>query len=149
MRIALVGAEGQLGAAIAREFHAGHEVIEFTHSMLDVTSDEAVRQVMGRAGPDAIVNCAAYNDVDGAEDHPVDALNVNAFAVRALARAAGDCNAALVHYSTDFVFDGRASRPYTETDTPNPRGAYAASKLMGEWFAADAPRAYVLRVESL
>jgi len=149
MRIALVGAEGQLGAAIAREFHAGHEVIEFTHSMLDVTSDEAVRQVLGRARPGAIVNCAAYNDVDGAEDHPVDALNVNAFAVRALARAAGDCGSVLVHYSTDFVFDGGASRPYTETDAPNPRGAYAASKLMGEWFAADAPRAYVLRVESL
>jgi len=149
MRIALVGAEGQLGAVIAREFYSGHEVIEFTHSMLDVTSDEAVRGVIGRAKPDAIINCAAYNDVDGAEDHPVDALNVNAFAVRGLARAAQACNAALVHYSTDFVFDGKASQPYTETDEPNPRGAYAASKLMGEWFAADAPRAYVLRVESL
>jgi dTDP-4-dehydrorhamnose reductase len=149
MRIALVGAEGQLGAAIAREFHSGHEVIEFTHSILDVTNDDAVREVIGRAKPDAIINCAAYNDVDGAEDHPVDALNVNAFAVRGLARAAQACNAALVHYSTDFVFDGKANQPYTETNTPNPRGAYAASKLMGEWFAADALRAYVLRVESL
>jgi len=149
MRIALVGAEGQLGAAMAREFRAGHEVIEFTHSMLDVTSDEAVRDIIGRAKPDAIINCAAYNDVDGAEDHPVEALNLNSFAVRALARAASRADAALVHYSTDFVFDGTANQPYTETDTPNPRGAYAASKLMGEWFAADAPRAYVLRVESL
>ena len=149
MRIAVVGAEGQLGAAIAREFRHGHEVVEFTHSMLDVTSDDAVREILGRAKPDAIVNCAAYNDVDGAEDRPVDALNLNAFAVRALARAAGVCNCALVHYSSDFVFDGKASTPYTERDTPNPRGAYAASKLMGEWFAADAPRAYVLRVESL
>jgi dTDP-4-dehydrorhamnose reductase len=149
MRIAVVGAEGQLGAAIAREFRHGHEVIEFTHSMLDVTNDDAVREILGRAKPDAIVNCAAYNDVDGAEDHPVEALNLNAFAVCALARAAGAYNCALVHYSTDFVFDGTASGPYVETDTPNPRGAYAASKLMGEWFAADAPRAYVLRVESL
>ena len=149
MRIALVGAEGQLGAAIAREFHARHDVVEITHSMLDVTHDEAVRELMARAKPDAIINCAAYNDVDGAEDHPVDALNVNAFAVRALARAAAACGCALVHYSTDFVFDGKASRPYTEADAPNPRGAYAASKLIGEWFAADAPRAYVLRVESL
>jgi len=149
MRIALVGAEGQLGAAVAREFSGAHEVIQFTHSMLDVTSDEAVREVLGRAKPDAIINCAAYNNVDGAEDHPVDALNVNAFAVRALARAAAVSGCALVHYSTDFVFDGKAAEPYTETDTPNPRGAYAASKLMGEWFAADAPRAYVLRVESL
>jgi dTDP-4-dehydrorhamnose reductase len=117
--------------------------------MLDVTNDEAVREAMARATPDAIINCAAYNNVDGAEDHPVDALNVNAFAVHALARAARACGAALVHYGTDFVFDGKATQPYTETDPPNPRGAYAASKLMGEWFAADAPRAYVLRVESL
>ena len=149
MRIALVGAEGQLGAAIAHECRPGHDVLEITHSMLDITDDEAVRALMAKAKPDAIVNCAAYNDVDGAEDRPVDALNLNAFAVRALARAADACGCALVHYSTDFVFDGKASRPYTETDAPNPRGAYAASKLMGEWFAADAPRAYVLRVESL
>jgi len=149
MRIAVVGAEGQLGAAVVKECRSAHEVVEFTHSGLDVTDDEAVRLVLAKAKPDAIVNCAAYNDVDGAEDHPVDALNLNAFAVRALARAAGACNAALVHYSTDFVFDGKASQPYTETDATNPRGAYAASKLMGEWFAADAPRAYVLRVESL
>jgi dTDP-4-dehydrorhamnose reductase len=117
--------------------------------MLDITNDEQVRTVMGRAKPDAIVNCAAYNDVDGAEDHPVDALNLNTFAVRALARAANACDASLVHYSTDFVFDGKASQPYTENDAPNPRGTYAASKLLGEWFAEDAPRAYVLRVESL
>jgi len=152
VRIALVGAEGQLGAAVARECHAGpgnNVVVEITHSMLDVTSDEAVRDVLGRAKPDAIVNCTAFNDVDGAEDRPVEALNLNAFAVRALARAAAACGCALVHYSTDFVFDGTASQPYLETDAPNPRGAYAASKLMGEWFAADAPRAYVLRVESL
>ena len=149
MRIAIVGAEGQLGAAVAKECRSGHEVVEFTHSMLDVTNDEAVAHAMGVAKPDAIVNCAAYNNVDGAEDHPVEALNLNAFAVRALARAADACDAALVHYSTDFVFDGKAAQPYVETDAPNPRGAYAASKLMGEWFAADAPRAYVLRVESL
>jgi len=149
MRVALVGAEGQLGAVIAREFRAGHDVIEFTHGMLDIADDTAVRNVLGRARPEVIINCAGYNDVDGAEDHPVDALNVNAFAVRALAKAATGCNCALVHYSTDFVFDGTATQPYVETDATNPRGAYAASKLLGEWFALAAPRAYVLRVESL
>ena len=149
MRIALVGAEGQLGAAIAHECCSGHDVIEFSHGLLDVTNDAAVRETMARAKPDAIINCAAYNDVDGAEDHAVDALNLNAFAVRALARAAAAEQCALVHYSTDFVFDGKAGRPYAESDAPNPRGTYAASKLMGEWFAAEAPRAYVLRVESL
>jgi dTDP-4-dehydrorhamnose reductase len=149
MRVAVVGARGQLGTAIVREFEPRHDVVAFAHDTLDIGDDAAVAAAMARAQPQAIINCAAYNDVDGAEDHPVEALNANAFAVRALARAAAEHGAAFVHYSTDFVFDGTASEPYTETDSPNPRGTYAASKLLGEWFAADAPRAYVLRVESL
>jgi len=149
MRIAVVGARGQLGAAVVHECSSVHEVTAFARADLDVTDDKAVASAMGRARPQVIINCAAYNDVDAAEDHPVDALNGNAFAVRLLARAASDHGAALVHYSTDFVFDGAASAPYTEEDQPNPRSVYAASKLLGEWFAADAPRAYVLRVESL
>jgi dTDP-4-dehydrorhamnose reductase len=109
-----------------------------------------VARAVADAGPDAIVNCAAFNDVDGAEDRPEQALAVNAFAVRSLALAAEKAGAVLVHYSTDFVFDGkRTSEPYTEQDDPSPRSTYASSKLMGEWFALDAPRAYVLRVESL
>ena len=149
MRIAVVGARGQLGAAIVQEFSAAHDVQAFGHADLDVTDDGAVSKTMAAVGPEAIVNCVAYNDVDGSEDHPVDALNINAFAVRALARAAAAHDAAFVHYSTDFVFDGAASQPYSEVDPPNPRSVYAASKLIGEWFAADVPRAYVLRVESL
>jgi dTDP-4-dehydrorhamnose reductase len=149
MRIAVLGARGQLGAAIVHECQGRHEAIAFDRAALDVTDDKAVAGAMAKARPDVIVNCAAYNDVDGAEDHAVDALSVNAFAVRALARAASEVGATLVHYSTDFVFDGTASGPYVETDAPNPRSTYAASKLLGEWFAADAPRAYVLRVESL
>jgi dTDP-4-dehydrorhamnose reductase len=149
MRLAVVGARGQLGMAILREFEPGHDVVALGRDTLDISDDAAVAAAMARIQPQAIINCAAYNNVDGAEDHPVEALNVNAFAVRALARAAAEHDAAFVHYSTDFVFDGTSSEPYTETDSPNPRGAYAASKLLGEWFAADAPRAYVLRVESL
>ncbi len=87
--------------------------------------------------------------MDGAEDQPVEALAVNAFAVRSLAKAATGVGCVLVHYSTDFVFDGRASAPYTEEDAPNPRSTYACSKLIGEWFAQETPRHYVLRVESL
>jgi dTDP-4-dehydrorhamnose reductase len=149
MRIAVVGAGGQLGAAVVHECRDRHDVIGFNRSALDVSDDKAVAAAMAEARPDVIVNCAAFNDVDGAEDHAVDALSVNAFAVRALAMAARDTNATLVHYSTDFVFDGKATQPYVETDETNPRSTYAASKLLGEWFAADAPRAYVLRVESL
>ncbi len=149
MRVAVIGARGQLGTAVLRECEPRHEVMAFGRDTLDAADDRAVAAAMARARPDVIVNCAAYNDVDGAEDHPVEALNANAFAVRALARAAADHGAAFVHYSTDFVFDGTASAPYTETDQPNPKSTYAASKLLGEWFASDAPRAYVLRVESL
>jgi dTDP-4-dehydrorhamnose reductase len=149
VRIAVVGAGGQLGAAIVHECSAAHDTIPLTRADLDVTDDEAIATVVARVRPDAIVNCAAYNDVDAAEDHPVDALNGNAFAVRALARAAEPHAAILVHYSSDFVFDGETSAPYTEEDRPGPHSVYAASKLLGEWFALDAPREYVLRVESL
>ena len=148
MRIAVVGARGQLAAAVVHECRERHDVITFDRAALDVTDDKAVASALATARPDVIVNGAAYNDVDGAEDHAVEALSVNAFAVRSLANAAARLNASLVHYSTDFVFDGHASEPYVETDVPNPRSTYAASKLIGEWFAADAPRAYVLRVES-
>ena len=149
MRIAVVGARGQLGGAIVHECSGSHETIPLGRAELDVTSDAQVAETLERIRPEAIVNCAAYTQVDAAEDHPVDALNANAFAVRALACAADRLGAAFVHYSTDFVFDGTASTPYQEDDPPGPRSVYAASKLLGEWFARDAPRAYVLRVESL
>jgi dTDP-4-dehydrorhamnose reductase len=144
----VAGARGQLGAAIVHEC-AAHDLVPLGRADLDVVDDRAVAEAIDRVRPDAIVNCVAYNDVDAAEDHPVDALEVNAFALRAFASGAERIGAALVHYSTDFVFDGTAAAPYTETDRPAPRSVYAASKLLGEWFALDAPRAYVLRVETL
>ena len=149
MRIAIFGAGGQLGAAVAEECASGHEVVSFRRADLDMSDDAAVAAAVARVRPAAIVNGVAYTDVDGSEDHPVDALNANAFAVRSLVRAAEAQGAVLVHYSTDFVFDGRSATPYTEEDRPNPRSAYGASKLLGEWFALEAPRSYVLRVESL
>jgi len=150
VRVAVVGARGQLGAAIVHEFSASaHDVIRFSHQALDVTADDAVETAMERARPDAIINCAAYNEVDAAEDHPVAALDLNAFAVRTLARAAERAGAAFVHYGSDFVFDGNTTAPYGENATPSPLSSYGASKMLGEWFALDAPRSYVLRVESL
>jgi dTDP-4-dehydrorhamnose reductase len=149
MRIAVVGAAGQLAAAVVSECRASHEVVTFSRSELDVCDDRAVAAAMDRTRPDVIVNGAAFNDVDGAEDRPVEALNLNAFAVRALAAAARAQRAVLVHYSTDFVFDGQATTPYTEDEKPSPRSTYAMSKLLGEWFALDVPGSFVLRVESL
>jgi dTDP-4-dehydrorhamnose reductase len=149
MRIAVVGARGQLGAALGHELAAGHETVAFGRAELDISDAAAVAAAMARVGPDVILNAAAFTNVDAAEDRPIEALNSNAFGVRALARAARVHGAALVHYSTDFVFDGRATTPYLETDRPNPQSVYASSKLLGEWFALDAPRSYVLRVEGL
>jgi dTDP-4-dehydrorhamnose reductase len=146
--VLIIGAAGQLGATMVRAFE-GTEVVAHTRASLDITDGIAVARAVAAAAPQAIVNCAAFNDVDGAESAPLDALSVNALAVRSLARAAGAAGATLIHYSTDFVFDGTAAEPYDERTPPSPRSTYAASKLLGEWFALDAPRAFVLRVESL
>jgi len=149
MKILITGAGGQLGRTVVTALTGGHEVVAATLADLDVRSHDAVRSLVARTRPHAIVNCAAYTDVDAAEDQSVEALEVNAFAVRTLAAAAGETGASFVHYSTDFVFDGLADRPYVEEDRPNPRSTYACSKLIGEWLATEAARHYVLRVESL
>lgn len=147
--VLVLGAGGQLGEAMVDRLGAEHEVVARTRAELDVTVPDAVRAAVQTICPDLIVNCAAFTDVDRAELEPETALDVNAWAVRTLARAAHDADATLVHFSTDFVFDGETSSPYREVDEPNPRGVYAASKLLGEWLAAEVPRHYVLRVESL
>ena len=147
-RVFVTGAAGLLAGEILRTF-AGRIVAAHTRASLDVTDPDAVARAVATASPDAIINCAAFNDVDGAETRPQEALAVNALAVRNLAHAAERAGAVLVHYSTDFVFDGEATEPYREEARPSPRSVYAVSKLLGEWFALDAPQAYVLRVESL
>ncbi len=147
MRVLVLGAAGQLGGAFARL--SSHDVIGTTRGDVDVTRHEDLIALVGQRQPAVIVNCTAYNDVDGAEHDAGGALTVNAFAVRSMAEAAARVGATLVHYSTDFVFDGEADQAYTEDDRARPVSVYGMSKLLGEWLARDAPRAYVLRVESL
>jgi len=113
MRVMVTGAAGQLGGAIVQRFGGGHDVLPLTRGELDVTREADVARLVAAERPDVIINCTAYNDVDGAEDHARDAFEGNAFAVLALARAARDVSATLVHYGTDFIFDGLADRPYT------------------------------------
>jgi len=150
MRLLVTGARGLLGAAIVREFEAAAwEVTALDRAALDVTDGDAVSRRVAEARPDLVVNCVGYNNVDGAEQDAASALAVNALAVRSLAAAAREAGAVFVHYGTDFVFDGESDRPYVEDDRPNPRSVYAASKLLGEWFAVEHPRGYALRVESL
>lgn len=148
--VAVTGAPGQLGRALVRACELARvPVAPLSRADLDITDADAVEAALKAIGPAVVLNCASYNDVDGAEQDPRRALEVNAFGVRALARAARAAGALLLHYSTDFVFDGTGTRPYSEDDTPNPQSVYAASKLLGEWFALEEPESYVLRVESL
>jgi dTDP-4-dehydrorhamnose reductase len=146
--ILVVGAAGRLGAAIV-EIFGDRPVVAHTHASLDITDGDAVRRAVANAAPSAVINCAAFNHVDAAEDRPSEAIAVNALAVRTLARAADESGATFVHYGTDFVFDGSATTPYTEESAPAPQSCYAQTKLLGEWFARDATRGFVLRVESL
>jgi dTDP-4-dehydrorhamnose reductase len=147
--VMILGAGGQLGEAMTDGLAKGHEVISKTRAELDLTSAAAVKEAIATTMPDVVVNCSAYTNVDAAQTAPQQAIAVNSWAVRSVARAAAEIDAVFVHYSTDFVFDGVASEPYTEEAAPNPRGTYAVSKLLGEWFAAETPKHYVLRVESL
>ena len=143
------GAAGQLGEVMTVVLRRQWRTIPLTRADLDLADGAAVRRVVMELQPQAIVNCAGYNNVDGAEDNAAAAMSANALTVRTLAAVARDSDAVLVHYSSDFIFDGTADRPYREDSLPSPQSVYAASKLIGEWFAADAPAHYVLRVESL
>ena len=125
----VVGAGGRLGAAIVEGF-GDRRVIAHTRATLDITDAGAVTRAVEAVAPDVIVNCAAFNWVDEAEDRPIDAFAVNAFAVRSLARAAEAVDAVLVHYGSDFVFDGNATEPYDEAARPSPRSTYGLSKLL-------------------
>jgi dTDP-4-dehydrorhamnose reductase len=149
MKVLVLGANGQLGQATIARLGTRHDVVARTRKDLDIAQAAEVQDVMRSVHPEVVINCAAYTNVDGAQDEPLLALAANAWGPRNVAHAARAIDAAVVHYSTDFVFDGEGAEPYLESDPPKPQGTYAVSKLLGEWFCADVPRAYVLRVESL
>jgi len=139
-RVLIFGANGQLGVELAKEFAArGHRVSALARRDLDITDASRVDEAFAAHDPEIVLNAAAYNQVDVAEKEPLAALQVNALAVRNLALACRRGGAKLVHFSTDYVFDGTAGRPYLEDDGPHPLGAYAVSKLAGELYA----RAYL------
>ncbi len=119
-----------------REFRKrGYAVTGFERSAVDISDGARVERSLSEVDPAIVLNAAAYNQVDVAENEPLAAYQANALAVRNLAMACRQIDARLVHYSTDYVFDGTAGRPYTESDTPHPLGAYAVSKLAGELYA--------------
>lgn len=135
-RVVIFGAGGQLGVELVAEFsRRGFETKAFERSDVDITNRAAVEQCIADLDPAVVVNSAAYNQVDVAEKDPEAAYQVNALAVRNLALAARQTDARLVHFSTDYVFDGTAGRAYNESDKPHPLGAYAVSKYAGELYA--------------
>ncbi|HTM68952.1 MAG TPA: dTDP-4-dehydrorhamnose reductase [Candidatus Binatia bacterium] len=153
MKVLILGAKGNLGQDLVRAFGtAGCEVDAFDREQLDITDAAAVRARIAAGGYGAVVNAAAYNNVDAAEDPAnagvVRALNVDAPGV--MAEAARDAGAAFVHYSSDYVFEGEKPEGYAEDDEPNPVSAYGRSKLDGERVVAAAGGAwYVVRTSKL
>lgn len=134
MRILVTGANGQLGMtfqAIAPEYPE-HEFFFYTSKELDITNPKSVESAFQNCNPDVIINCAAYIAVDKAEDEPEKAFAVNAEGVKNIVYTCEKTDSALIHISTDYVFDGTKEEPYTEEDVPNPINVYGESKLAGE-----------------
>jgi dTDP-4-dehydrorhamnose reductase len=129
---------------------ANHEVVALPRDALDVTRPRLVHETVARERPDAVINCAAWTDVDAAESHEAAATEVNGHAAGHVAEAAAAAGAAVVHPSTDYVFDGTAGRPYVESDPVSPINAYGRSKAAGERAVAAAnPRHFVVRTSWL
>ena len=147
VRCALIGAAGQLGFDLARTFDLPGDLFRLTRADLDVLDRGAVERVLRDLRPTLVVNTTAYNRVDRAEEDGAAAFALNAGAVGTLADVCGSLGATLVHFSTDYVFDGHRSTPYGEDDAPAPLSAYGRSKLEGERAALTCyPRAFVFRV---
>ena len=150
MKILITGGAGMLAAALRAELSGrGHDVVALDRRGLDVTDAAAVGEVVAGARPGAVIQCAAYTDVDGAEAREDYAREVNAVATRTLARACALTGARFVYPSSDYVFDGSARRPYRPADETRPINAYGRSKQLGERAAAEADDWLVVRTSWL
>jgi dTDP-4-dehydrorhamnose reductase len=144
MRLLVTGAGGMLGRDVMRL--AGPDAVGLGHSELDITDAAATEAAVAAARPDAVLNCAAYTDVDGAEREPDEALRVNGEGAGNVAAAAARAGAAVLYVSSDYVFDGRKREPYVESDPTGPISSYGRSKLAGEEATAAAnPRHFLVR----
>ena len=150
MRVMLTGAGGMLAHALRDSVTAHIELIALTRDQLDIGDRSQVERVVSSIRPHVIVNAAAYSKVDAAESVPQTADQVNGHALGFLAEAALRIDAKVVHFSSDYVFDGTASRPYDEASVTNPISAYGRSKLLGEHaLRASAARHLIIRTQWL
>ena len=139
MKLLVVGAQGMLGGMLmAAGAAAGHEMVGRDVESIDITDAQGTGDVVATDAPDAVINCAAFTDVDGAEEREAIALAVNGAGAGNLAVAAAACGARIVQLSTDYVFPGDATAAYLESDATGPRSAYGRTKLAGELAVADA-----------
>ncbi|MGD9853711.1 MAG: dTDP-4-dehydrorhamnose reductase [Planctomycetaceae bacterium] len=146
MRIAVIGAHGQLGSDLIRRL--GGNAVGLTHADIEITDPASILMALDAASPDVVINTAAYNLVDKAEQEPQSAFAINAFGPRHVARYCAQQDIVLVHVSTDYVFgqDAGRARPYTEGDLPGPVSVYGTSKLAGEHLVrASCPRHFIVR----
>ncbi len=132
MKIVIIGAGGRLGAALMREYRRKFEVTGFNHAQLDLSNRDQIREKIGTASFDVLINAAAFTNVDLCETQRDRAFHINAEAPRMLAEICRDKDAKLIHFSTDYVFDGKKREPYAEEDEANPISVYGESKLAGE-----------------
>lgn len=146
MRILLAGSRGQVGSALVSALAPLGEMSAFDRQGLDLRDSQSIRNTIAKVKPDIIINSAAYTAVDRAEQEKDIAFEVNFQAVKELAREAKSIDALLIHFSTDYVFDGEKSAPYVETDVPSPLNVYGQSKLAGERaIAASGCRHFIFR----
>jgi dTDP-4-dehydrorhamnose reductase len=148
--ILITGGHGQLGTDLSELLGGTRELEAPGRGELDIADDEAVREVLDRLRPSLVLNCAAFHNVDVCESEERSAFEVNVRAVKRLAEGCAERGAKLVHFSTNYVFDGSAPAPYGEEDPPSPRSVYAVSKLAGEYAAlAYGPDSLVIRTAGL
>jgi len=151
MKIAVIGANGQLGKDISLAFaKQNDDVIELTHQDIEISDIDSVATVLKSIRPEAVVNTAAMHHVEQCEENPVHAYEVNGLGAKNLAELCIETGAALMHISTDYVFDGKKEAPYIENDRPLPLNVYGNTKLSGECFIESADeRFYILRVSAI
>ena len=149
MKVAIIGANGQLGMDFVQAFADG-ETISLTHADIEIGEIDSVSRVLSDLKPDLVINTAAYHKVDDCEKYPDRSFKINAIGALNLANVAESMKIPIVHISTDYVFDGKKQKPYLETDPPHPLNVYAVTKVAGEHFiAANTSRYYIVRSSGL
>ena len=150
MKVAVIGANGQLGSELVKQLKTDHEPVALTHADIEITDVDLVALKLKSILPDAVINTAAYHKISDCEKNPALSFKVNGIGALNLAQVASDQGFKLVHYSTDYVFDGDKREPYIETDQPNPLNIFALTKLNGEFLIKNyCYKRFILRISGI